>query len=206
LRACVKNTNRAIIQRVADRKHSWDRQRGLGGIVDRILLQGLMGYAFNCPDMVGGGLIEDEQVGTKYTEELYCRYAQASTFLPSFQLSKFFWKDSPTLTDAVHTMVKRHYELAPYIETLLENAAKTGEPIARSIAYEFGERADIVDEFLLGDRYLVAPILTENTRARRVYLPTGEWKYVPTGEVFVGGKEYEFDAPLNVLPYFEKVK
>ena len=206
LRACVKNTNKAIIQRVADRKHSWDRKRGLGGIVDRIILQGLMGYAYNCPDMVGGGLIEDEQVGTKYTEELYCRYAQASTFLSSFQLSKFFWKDSPVLTEAVHTMVKRHYALAPYIEELLENTAKTGEPIVRSIAYAFNERPDIVDEFLLGERYLVAPILTEGTRERTVYLPTGVWKYVPTGETFEGGREYTFAAELNVLPYFERIE
>lgn len=205
LRACVKNTNRAIIQRVADRKHSWDRKCGLGGIVDRILLQGLMGYAYNCPDMVGGGLIEDVLVGTEYTEELYCRYAQASTFLPSFQLSKFFWKHSPFLTDAVHTMVKRHYELAPYMQELLENTAKTGEPIARSIAYEFNERPDIVDEFLLGDRYLVAPILKEGARSRTVYLPTGRWKYVPTGEVMEGGVEREFSADLTVLPYFERV-
>ena len=205
LRACVKNTNKAIIQRVADRKHSWDRKRGLGGIVDRILVQGLMGYAYNCPDMVGGGLIEDEQVGTEYTEELYCRYAQASTFLPSFQLSKFFWKNSPVLAEAVHTMVQRHYALAPYIQLLLENTAKTGEPIARSIAYEFNERPDIVDEFLLGDKYLVAPILTEGASARKIYLPTGNWKYIPTGEVFEGGCEREFAADLTVLPYFEKI-
>lgn len=208
LRACVKNTNRPIIQRVADRKHSWDRQRGLGGIVDRVILQGLMGYPFNCPDMVGGGLIEDELVGTKLTEELYCRYAQASTFLPSFQLSKFFWKNSETLTQAVHTMAKRHYELAPYMEELLKNAATTGEPIVRSLAYEFNQRADIVDEFMLGDKYLVAPILQEGARSRVIYLPKlteGKWKYLPTGELFEGGQEREFAADLMTLPYFERV-
>ena len=201
----MKNTNRGIIQRVADRRHSWDRKCGLGGIVDRIILQGLMGYAFNCPDMVGGGLIADEQEGTKYTEELYCRYAQASTFLPSFQLSKFFWKNSPVLRDAVHTMVKRHYALAPYMEELLQNAATTGEPIVRSIAYEYNERPDITDQFMLGDKYMVAPVLLEGARSRKIYLPTGTWKYIPTGEVFDGGKELEFAADLTTLPYFERM-
>ena len=102
-------------------------------------------------------------------------------------------------------MVKRHYALAPYIQSLLENTAKTGEPIARSIAYEFNERPDIVDEFLLGGKYLVAPILTEGARERKIYLPTGNWKYIPTGEVFEGGCEREFAADLTVLPYFEKM-
>ncbi|MBQ7879547.1 MAG: alpha-galactosidase [Clostridia bacterium] len=205
LRACVKNGNRPIIQRVADRKHSWDRQRGLGGIVERILLQGMTGYPFNCPDMVGGGLIEDDLIGTEYSEELYCRYAQASTFLPSFQLSKFFWKRSAVLSEAVHTMVKRHYALKPYLEELLKTAATTGEPIARSIAYQCNERPDITDEFILGDKYLIAPVLTQGATSRNVYLPTGEWKYIPTGEIFKGGKEYVFQADVATLPYFEKI-
>ena len=205
LRACVKNTNRSIIQRVADRKHSWDRERGLGGIVDRIILQGLMGYAYNCPDMVGGGLIEDDLIGTERTEELYCRYAQASTFLPSFQLSKFFWKNSPSLSEAVHTMVKRHYALSSYMEELLQKTATTGEPIVRSIVYEFDERPEIVDQFMLGDKYMIAPVLVEGARSRSIYLPTGKWKYAPTGEIFDGGKELVFEADLSVLPYFEKL-
>ena len=58
-------------------------------------------------------------------------------------------------------MVKRHEEVAPYILELAKHASKTGEPIVRSIAYEFNERPDITDEFLLGDKYLVAPVLQE---------------------------------------------
>ena len=195
---------RATIQRIRDRNHSWGNN-GLQTLVPTALLQGLLGYPYVCPDMVGGGLIEDEQMGTEYTVELYCRYAQASTFLPSFQLSKFFWKNSPVLTDAVHTMVQRHYALAPYIQSLLENTAKTGEPIVRSIAYEFNERPDVIDEFMLGDKYLVAPVLIEGARSRTVYLPSGKWKYIPTGEILEGAREMEFAADLTVLPYFEKI-
>lgn len=209
LRACVKNMGGSIIQRVADRKHSWDCRRGLGGIVEKIILQGLMGYPFNCPDMVGGGLLEDAELGTQYSEELYCRYAQASTFLPSFQLSKFFWKDSPILQDEVHKMVSRHVAMKEYTEDLMKNAMYTGEPIVRSIAYEFNERPDITDEFLLGDKYLVAPILQDGARKRLVYFPwlkKEKWKMVSTGELFEGGQEIEIDADLNTLLYFERIR
>lgn len=206
LRACVKNMGDSIIQRVADRKHSWDRRRGLGGIVEKVILQGLMGYPFNCPDMVGGGLLEDVELGVQYSEELYCRYAQASTFLPSFQLSKFFWKDSSILKAEVQKMVSRHVEIKDYIEGLMNNAMNTGEPIVRSIAYEFNERPDITDEFLLGDKYLIAPVLQEGVESRVVYFPTltkGKWKSLLTGENFIGGKEIELQADIRTLLYFE---
>ena len=76
----------------------------------------------------------------------------------------------------------------------------------RNIAYAFNERPDVVDEFLLGERYLVAPILIEGMRARTVYLPTGLWKYVPTGEMFEGGREYILAVELNVWPYCERME
>ena len=52
---------------------------------------------------------------------------------------------------------------------------------------------------------MVAPVLTEGARARKIYIPTGKWKYIPTGEIFNGGQEKTFEADLTVLPYFEKV-
>lgn len=205
LRACIKNGGKAIIQRVEDRQHSWDRKMGIAGIPERMIAQGLAGYAYTCPDMVGGGMMADVTSGKGFSEELYCRYAQLSTFLPTYQLSRFFWKDSPLMREQVFTMVKRHEEVAPYILELAKHASKTGEPIVRSIAYEFNERPDITDEFLLGNKYLIAPVLEEGVRVKKVYLPTGAWKYIPTGEIFEGGKEIEVEAGITVLPYFERV-
>ena len=169
-----------------------------------MIAQGLAGYAYTCPDMVGGGMMADVTSGKGFSEELYCRYAQLSSLLPTYQLSRFFWKDSSLLKEQVFAMVKRHEEVAPYILELAKHASKTGEPIVRSIAYEFNERPDITDEFLLGDKYLVAPVLQESVKERKVYLPTGTWEYLPTGEIFEGGKEIVVEAGVETLPYFVK--
>ena len=96
-----------------------------------------------------------------------------------------------------------------YIEELMNNAINTGEPIVRSIAYEFNERPDLTDEFLLGHKYLVAPVLKEGARKRLVYFPLlnkEKWKMVSTGEFFEGGQEVEIDADLNTLLYFERIR
>jgi alpha-glucosidase (family GH31 glycosyl hydrolase) len=62
------------------------------------------------------------------------------------------------------------------------------------------------DEFLLGDDILVAPVVTPNQRARNIYLPTGTWRDYWTKQVFTGGAMLkDYPAPLEVLPFFERV-
>ena len=63
---------------------------------------------------------------------------------------------------------------------------------------------DCKDQFMLGDRYLVAPVLTKE-HTRKVMLPEGVW-VDDTGMKFKGPKTIEVTAPLERLPWFEKVK
>ncbi len=46
------------------------------------------------------------------------------------------------------------------------------------MAYEFpGEPVEkIIDQFMLGEKYLVAPIYIKGETKRKVYLPKGQWK------------------------------
>jgi hypothetical protein len=60
--------------------------------------------------------------------------------------------------------------------------------------------ADVDDQYLLGDRLLVAPVLEEGARSRRVYLPPGTWVEPFTGEVAHGGGFRTVDAPLDTVP------
>ena len=93
-----------------------------------------------------------------------------------------------------------------YIYKLAENACKTGEPITRHLAYEYPNEGfeREMTAFMLGDKYLVAPVLEKGVFQRTVRLPQGKWEYID-GEIFDGGKEVTVDAPLDTLPYFKKV-
>jgi len=65
--------------------------------------------------------------------------------------------------------------------------------------------AEINYQFMFGDALLIAPIVEQGKTSRTVYLPSGKWKYIPTGEILEGAREMEFAADLTVLPYFEKI-
>ena len=59
------------------------------------------------------------------------------------------------------------------ILALARGSARTGEPIVRSLEYAFPHQGyeRVNDEFLLGDRMLVAPVVEKDARHRMVNLP-----------------------------------
>lgn len=81
-----------LVQRVSDENHSWGSDR-LACLIPNGLVQGLIGYAFNCPDMVGGGQYENLiQSDFQVDGELFVRYAQCSALFPMIQFSTAPWK------------------------------------------------------------------------------------------------------------------
>ena len=90
---------------------------------------------------------------------------------------------------------------------LVREAFASGEPIVRSLEYEFPHQGlhNIMDAFMLGDKYLVAPVVIKGAVLRTVKLPTGKWKYID-GTLYEGGQEVTVDAPTETLPIFEKIE
>ena len=88
----------------------------------------------------------------------------------------------------------------------MEDAHKNGNPVMRAMFYEFPEDKEcwnLKDQYMFGDKMLVAPVCWEGKRERMVYLPSGaSWTNLKTGEVLEGGKYYNVDAPLDTIPVF----
>jgi alpha-D-xyloside xylohydrolase len=61
---------------------------------------------------------------------------------------------------------------------------------------------DIEDEFMLGDAIRAAPIITEGTTERTVYLPCGSWQNLLTGETVTGGTAMRIHASIAQIPVF----
>ncbi|MFC6651678.1 hypothetical protein [Paenibacillus rhizoplanae] len=96
--------------------------------------------------------------------------------------------------------------LKPYIRGLMEAAHEKGTPPMRPLFYDFPQDPaawDIEDQYMFGPDLLVAPVLAEGERARKVYLPSGsEWTHVYTGTAYAGGQAIMIDAPLTQIPLF----
>lgn len=203
-RACWKMGGQPLAQRLRDKRHNWDDLRKLiPGIID----QGLMGYPFSCPDMIGGGeylsFIDLKQVD----QELIVRAAECHALMPMMQFSVAPWRVlSPQKLQYCLEMARLHTKMGNEILALARESARTGEPIVRSLEYEFPHQGfvGINDQFLLGRTVLVAPVLEQGARTRRIVFPPGTWKG-EDGSVVEGPRTLEVDAPLGRLPWYRKI-
>lgn len=207
LRACWQMGNRPLVQRLGDKKYSW---QGVGQLVPDMIAAGLMGHSYSCPDMIGGGeyssfLNVDEK---DFDSDLIIRSCQIHAMMPMMQFSVAPWRIlNKEQLDIIRDGAKLHCRFGPYIVEMAQKTAETGVPIVRHMAYSFpGEGfEDINDQYMLGDRFLVAPVTTQSG-TRTVKLPKGTWSD-DTGKKFKGGKTYTLtNVPINRIPYYELVK
>lgn len=204
-RAMWKMAGQPLAQRLSDKGHSWGDIKKL---IPSITLQGLLGYAFTCPDMIGGGEFKSFLNASSIDQDLVVRSTQTHALMPMMQFSVAPWRilDKEHL-DAVKKAVELRKQFVPEIMKLARSATTTGMPIVRTMDFVFPNEGfeNIQDQFMLGDKTLVAPHLEKNTLERVVYLPKGKWKS-DEGKTIRGGKSITTVVPLERLPYFIKIK
>ena len=172
-----------------------------------MLATGLIGYPFVCPDMVGGGSWTSFLPGSPFSQELFVRSAQVQALSPMMQISASPWR----VLDAEHqalflAAVRLRQKFAADIVALAKRAAKDGEPMMRSLEYAYPGRgyAKIMDEFLMGENLLVAPVVEKGATSRKAVIPPGRWLGDDGVEV-EGPTEIVVNAPLKRLPYFKRI-
>ncbi len=201
-----KQGGKAMIQRLCDRNHSWDND-GINTLIPSAIMQGLLGYPFICPDMIGGGewtyRINHD---FKPDQELFVRMAQASALFPMMQFSWAPWDAlSSDNLNIVKDAAALHDSMADTITKAVENAEQTGEPILRNLEYNYPNcgYAEITDEFMIGEDILVCPIVTKGTFNKDIVFPCGRWQD-SDGNIYEGGIK-NVPTPLNRLAWFKKV-
>jgi len=203
-RACWKMAGQPLTQRLRDKNHSWEDVQKL---IPHMLAEGLVGYTFSCPDMIGGGEYDSFQDLKRFDQDLVVRSAQIHALMPMMQFSVAPWRvlDAEHLA-AVKKAVKIREQFTPEILALVRQSAKNGEPIVKSLEYAFPHQGyeQIQDEFMLGDFILVAP-LDRKGNARQLVLPKGIWMS-DDGKTLNGGATYSLEVPLDRIPYFRLVK
>ena len=65
--------------------------------------------------------------------------------------------------------------------------------------------AGVIDQYMMGDDFMAAPVLNLGQRARDVYFPIGaDWTHHYTAKVYKGGTTASVEAPLNTFPLFKR--
>ena len=206
LRTSFKLGGTELVQRLGDKVYSWN---AVSLLIPDMAAAGLLGHSYTCPDMIGGGSFSSflNIDANSFDQELIVRSCQTHAFMPMMQFSVAPWR----ILDKRHLDICRKYavfheQMGDYILETARHASKTGEPIMRHLEYAFPHQGfiDCNDQFMLGDKYLVAPMVTKGER-RMVKLPKATWRD-DNGKKFKGPKTIEIEVPLERLPYFEKIK
>ncbi|MCR5255220.1 MAG: glycoside hydrolase family 31 protein [Acetatifactor sp.] len=196
-----------LLQRLCDKQHSWNTE-GVGGLIPDSLLQGITGHPFSCPDMIGGGEYVNfhEALKERLDEELFIRHCEIACLMPAMQFSaapyRLLTKDNFKKIMACVELRSRHID---YIMDLIGEAGKTGEPVIRYMSYEFpNDHAEkVIDQFMLGEKLLVAPVYEKGQKGREVFLPKGKW--LRNGEEITGnGEKIWIEQGEDPLILFER--
>jgi alpha-D-xyloside xylohydrolase len=158
--------------------------------------------------------------------ELIVRWFQYSTFCPVLRLHGYrnpesnsammiqtggpneVWSFGAEAYAIISELLALRERLRPYVMEQMQLAHERGIPPMRPLFFDFpnDETASKVDDqYLFGPNLLVAPVLYEGARSRKVYLPAGTtWTDAWTGEVFQGGCSLMAEAPLSRIPLYLK--
>ncbi|KAI93858.1 alpha-glucosidase, partial [Rhodomicrobium udaipurense JA643] len=151
--------------------------------------------------------------GPKPDPELFMRWIEQGVFWPRFSIHS--WNDDGSVNEPwmytellplVREVFQLRERLVPLLYTLLWRAHAHHEPVLRPLFYDFPSEAEAYgehDAFMLGADMLVAPVVEDGARERRVWLPDtpGGWYALQGGAHFQPGW-HKVDAPLGRAPAF----
>lgn len=202
-RAMWKMGGEPLVQRLADKDHSW---AALQLLIPNTIAQQLAGYTFTCPDMIGGGQFASFSPGASMDQKLIVRSAQVHALMPMMQFSVAPWRILDSVHfDAVKMAVHTRQQYLPIMMQVLRSAASSGEPALRPLEYNFPKQGliGVKDQFMLGEQWMVAPVVSTSD-SRQVIFPKGKWRY--KNQVFKGPLSKTFNVELDELLIFEKIK
>ncbi|MDD5748171.1 MAG: glycoside hydrolase family 31 protein [Actinomycetota bacterium] len=192
-----------------DSNTDFEKYDGLPSNIPAVLSAGISGIPFWAADIAG------YVVATRARDkELFYRWTEFAAFLPVMRTHHGtkplacwqFDSDRETLK-FFGKYARLHTALFPYFYTLAHEASRNGLPVIRHLLLHYPKdrvALGIKDEFLVGDRILVAPVVERGAAGRMVYLPQGEWIDYWDGKHEEGGKQLFVDSPLGHIPVFLK--
>ncbi|MGC1473334.1 MAG: glycoside hydrolase family 31 protein [Psychroserpens sp.] len=166
----------------------------------------ISGFSFAGSDI--GGFAEQPQ------GELFTRWIQLGIFHPFFRVHSSGdhgdqepWTFGSEITDIVRKFIEIRYQLLPYLYTAFWRYVENGTPLLKSLVLYDQEDVQThyrTDEFVFGDHILACPILEQNAKGRRMYIPKGRWYDFWSDSTIKGGRELWVDADLDSMPIFVK--
>lgn len=150
--------------------------------------------------------------------ELYVRWMQFGAFSPILRthstkiagLTKEPWVFDNEVTEILRGIIRRRYDMVPYIYTMARKSYDTGESLCRPMYYDYPEAEEAYEfrsQYMFGDNMMVAPAtapMKDGYTEVKLWLPDGEWHELASGQNLQGGKVYTRHFALDEYPVYLK--
>jgi alpha-glucosidase (family GH31 glycosyl hydrolase) len=194
-------SQRLPLQASTEVPNTWE---GLSESIRAALTVGMSGLPSHAHDIGSQAHPLDEM-----TPELYLRWLAAGVFSSHFRFqgaeSLLPWAFGDETLAHAQMWMQFRYRLIPYVLGAIEDAARTGLPVQRSMAMAFPDDPEAHYnelQYLLGPALLVVPAVKPGNEFR-VYLPKGDaWWDLNTGWRYEGGTTWTFECGVDRLPVF----
>ncbi len=185
----------------------------------RQFLRGVVNQGFS-------GLLWCPEVRHAASAEELIRRIQAAALSPQALINAWYiknppWKQWDRQKNNADELVPNHAEveaacrdifrlrmsLVPYLYSAFFRYWSEGLPPFRALVLDYPtdpQAATVDDQWLVGDRLLVAPVVANTGNRRTVYLPAGDWFDFWIGARMEGGRKHEIEVPLGQIPIYVK--
>ncbi|MGP6207155.1 TIM-barrel domain-containing protein [Cuniculiplasma sp. SKW3] len=130
--------------------------------------------------------------------ELLLRFYQMALFFPVYRNHKSKTENDQELyiynsfyTERFREILRLRHSIVPHLLWKARLAEENFEPIIRPLAFNFPNEDglyQIDDQYMVGDEIMIAPIVQRGMDSRKVFLPSGRWYNLQTGEMNLGNK------------------
>ncbi len=171
-----------------------------------------VGYTWWSHDI--GGHMHGENSG-----ELYARFVQFGVFSPVNRLHDcsrpFHTKEPIVYTNGgglvAEEFLRLRHRMIPYLYSASYETTYHGRPLMEPMYYDHPDEADayrVPNQYMFGGQLLVAPVTTPKKRGglalTQVWLPTGHWTDIFTGDEYDGGRYVTMARWMESLPVLLK--
>ena len=191
-----------------DQQTDYSDGDGLPSVIPMGINLGLAGFPYFGSDIAG----YMSQGTQPTTEELFYRWVTFGAMQPVMRThhgrsarENWQWENDTASTMHFRRWTRMHMQLAAYLWGSSGSYDRDGLPLLRLTALEYPDEAwawTAIDQYLLGDRILVAPVQVAGATSREVTLPAGTWYSLWGGGTALPGGVQSVTAAITEIPAF----
>ncbi|GAV01481.1 hypothetical protein RvY_12187 [Ramazzottius varieornatus] len=192
---------------------------GLRSLIPSVLTISLLGHPLFIAPSVGGnpfinqsGQIDLETAELRYpSAKMFLRWLGVVLFMPVIEFTVPPWvfpeTEQQDIVEAARNLLSLRQNHTEYIVRSAKECLKSSLPLIRPMWWKHPTDHvtwTIDDQYFVGNKLLVAPIVSSESDSRKIYLPDGKWAG-SDGEIEKGPRWLSVTVSLQEIPIFWEV-